>query len=420
MLSTDCVLAPAAKEINVLAMRFSRSSDTWSGFTVPGESLLTVTAARLASIPFRIFARRPFTTPHKVLILKPCCMSQVMLATPLLAALSDAFPKARFDWAVAGWARPALATNPRLSEVIDSGALGMPGCTWADVRELVARLRREQYDTCFVPSRSSLLALAARMAGIPQRVGLNVNGRGFTHTIAVGPPAGEQHEAVLYLALAEAIGVEITSGSAKGMEFYPTDSDRTAVTERLIDEIDWLGEVPLILLHPGGGCNPVRPDERKRWPAERYALLGNYLARRYKACVLIVGGEEDCEAAAAVAGMMSAPHFNLAGRLSLGELGALCEVADLYVGNDAGPTQVAAAIGCPTLAIFGPSDPAVSGPYVTRHHAIAIRPEVRREPFSWEGCVSAGEAIEAADQLLMGSRQNGELAGVLRDVSYPS
>jgi ADP-heptose:LPS heptosyltransferase len=393
-------------------MRFSRSSESWSGFTVPGESLLTVTAARLASIPFRIFARRPFTTPHKVLILKPCCMSQVMLATPLLAALSDAFPKAQYDWAVADCARPAVVTNPRLSALIDSGAVGMPWCTWADVRGLVARLRREQYDTCFIPSRSSLLALVARLAGIPQRVGLNVNGRGFAHTIAVGPPAGEQHEAVLYLALSEAVGVESTAGFAAGMEFYPTDSDRTAVTERLIDEIDWLGEVPLVLLHPGGGCNPVRSDERKRWPAERYALLGNDLARRHKACVLLVGAEEDRPLARDVAGMMSAPQFNMAGRLTLGELGALCEVADLYVGNDAGPTQIAAAIGCPTLAIFGPTDPAVSGPYAPRNQAIALRPKTKGEPFSWDGSVSVAEAVSAADCLLFGSRQNSEFVGV--------
>jgi ADP-heptose:LPS heptosyltransferase len=398
-------------------MRFSRSSNSWSGFTVPGESLLTVTAARLASIPFRIFARRPFTTPHKVLILKPCCMSQVMMATPLLAALSDAFPKAQFDWAVTDWARPAVATNPRLSAVINSGAVGMPWCTWADVRDLVARLRREQYDTCFIPSRSSMLALVARMAGIPQRIGLNVAGRGFAHTIAVGPPAGEQHEAVLYLALAEAVGVESAGGFATGMEFYPTDSDRTAVTERLIDEIDWLGEVPLILLHPGGGCNPVRSDERKRWPVERYALLGNHLARKYKACVLIVGGEDERPLAGAVAGMMSASQFNVAGRLTLGELGALCEVADLYVGNDTGPTQIAAAIGCPTLALFGPTDPAVSGPYVTRHQAISLRPDPKPEPFSWEGSVSVAEAMDAADRLLLGSRQNAKVTGALKMIS---
>jgi heptosyltransferase II len=392
-------------------MRFSRSSHSWSGFTVPGESLLTVTAARLAGIPFRILARRPFTTPRKVLILKPASMSQVMMATPLLAALSDAFPKAQFDWAVADWARPAVATNPRLSALINSGAVGMPSCTWAEVRDLVARLRREQYDTCFIPSRSSLLALVARMAGIPQRVGLNVGGRGFAHTIAVGPPAGEQHEAVLYLALSEAVGVERAAGLAAGMEFYPTDSDRTAVTERLIDEIDWLGEVPLILLHPGGSCDPARPDERKRWPAERYALLGNYLARHYKACILLVGAEEDRPLAKAVAGMMSVPHFNVSGRLTLGELGAFCEVADLYVGNDAGPTHVAAAIGCPTLALFGPTDPAVSGPYVTRNQAVALGPEREREPFSWEGSVSVAEAIAAADRLLLGSRQKVEAVG---------
>ena len=66
---------------------------------MPRENLLTAIAARLASVPFRMFAnRQPFQTPRKALILKPCCLSQVMLATPLLAALKEAYPQAQFDW----------------------------------------------------------------------------------------------------------------------------------------------------------------------------------------------------------------------------------------------------------------------------------------------------------------------------------
>jgi lipopolysaccharide heptosyltransferase II len=369
------------------------------------ENAVTVAMAQLAAIPFRLRRRGAFLPPEKVLILKPCCLSQVMLTTPLLAVMHSTYPRAQFDWAVSEWARPAVATNPRLSKLISSGRVGLPDCTWAELREFVACLQREGYDTCLIPSRSSLLSLVAWMARIPQRVGLNVQGRGFAHTWAVRSPAGEVHEAAVYLSLAEAVGADTAQGR---MEFYPGDSARTAVTQRLVDEIDWLGDVPLVIMHPGGGVNPVQQVDEKRWPIERFARLGNYLARTHKARILLVGSQENRPLADAVAGLMPTRVYNLSGRLSLGQIGALCEVADLYVGNDAGPTHVAAAVGCPTLAVFGPSDPAVSRPIHTKGRVVTLWHEVNGKGFSWNGGVTADEGIEAAEGLLQQGRKSGK------------
>lgn len=340
-----------------------------------------------------------FTPPRKALILKPCCLSQVLLATPLLAVLSETYPQARFDWAVSDWARPAIAANPRLKELIPSGRVGLPGGRWADAHQLAHQLRQEEYDTCFIPSRSGWLALVAWLAGIPRRVGLNVGGRGLTHTIKVQPPTGQPHEATVYLSLARTLGIE----REMGIEYYPPPDDRAAVTYRLVDELNWLGDVPLVILHPGGGQNPVRPEVDKRWPPERFALLGNHLARAHQARVVLVGAADERPLAQTIAGLMSSPAVNLAGCLNLGELGALSEVADLYVGNDTGPTHVAAAVGCPTLAIFGPGDPAVSAPYATKGHVVALWRD-GGTPFSWANGVTVREAMAAADALLAAVR----------------
>jgi ADP-heptose:LPS heptosyltransferase len=241
------------------------------------------------------------------------------------------------------------------------------------------------------------------MAGIRQRIGLDVHGGGFAHTIRVRPTA-ELHEAELYLALARALGLHGESDT----EFYPTDGDRIRVTEWLAGELEWLGDVPLAVLHPGGGSNPVSPDPQKQWPVERFALLGNQLVREHGARILVVGAAGDTPLVNAVVGLMSAPAHNLAGKLSLGELGALAEVANLYVGNDTGPTHVAAAMGCPTLALFGPSDVKLSRPYTRRGHVIAMpalkhvmeRAGTTTPAFSWKGNLSADEVIVAAEQLL--------------------
>lgn len=359
------------------------------------ENVLITTAARVASIPFRLFGRRPFRSPEKALILQPCCLSRALLTTPLLAALAETYPRAQFDWALNERARPAVASNPRLSELVDSGRVGLPDGRWEDVRGLADRLRERAYDTCIIPSYSTTLALVAWLARIPQRVGLSGGGRGFSHTLAVRPPDGTEHAAAACLSIARALGVE----SSAETEFYPSDGARAAMTQLLVEKLEWLGNEPLVLLHPGGGDNPWRPAEERRWPVERFVLLGSRLVRQYKARLLMVGAEADRPLAEAAAGMISAPVVNLAGQVDLGELGALCEVADLYVGNDTGPTHVAAAVGCPTLAIFGPTDPARTAPYATKGKVIALRREVEGA-FSWEEGVTVDEAAAAAGRLL--------------------
>ncbi len=371
---------------------------------MPRENFFTVAATRMARIPFALFAEKSFKPPEKVLILQTCCLSQVMLATPLLAALHEAYPKARFDWAVSDWARPAVVSNLRLTEVISTGEANLRKRSLRQLGGLVKRLRAEQYDTCFIVSRSALLSYIAWQAGIPQRIGLNIQSRGFAHTIAVRPPREEKHAAAIYLSLARAVGIEEETINRVSTEFYPPDRDRLAVTQRLVEEVDWLGDVPLVIMHPGGGINPGFSESLKRWPVERFALLGNQLVRRHGARIVLVGAAEERPLAQAIAGLMATKLTNLCGEVSLGEVGALCEVADLYVGNDAGPTHVAAAAGCSTLAIYGPSDPAYSKPYSSKADIIALWRdliEVEEErPFTWDIGVTVEQAVDAADTLL--------------------
>lgn len=369
---------------------------------MPQENVITTIAARVAAIPFRLAHRASLSPPRKALILHPCCISQVMLATPLLATLKRAYPQTRFDWAVSNWARPAIVGNPHLTELISTGETAVPQLSWSQLRALIQQLRQEQYDTCFIPGRSSLLAYVAWRAGIPQRVGINVHGRGFAHTVPVPPPPGERHAAIVYLSLAKAMGIDTGREGRLPMAFYPSDGARTAVTRRLIDEVEWLGDVPLVIIHPGGGDSPAYTDKSKQWPVERFVRLGNYLVRKHKARLLLVGSQADQALAADIEGLIPVPVANWTGRVTLSEIGALGEMADLYIGNDTGPTHIAAAVGCPTIAIFGPSDPRISAPYGDEGKVTVLWKEGDGggRPFSWENGVSVNEAQKAADKLL--------------------
>ncbi|MCP5101031.1 MAG: glycosyltransferase family 9 protein, partial [Chloroflexi bacterium] len=189
-----------------------------------------------------------------------------MLSTPLLTLLSNAYPQARFDWAISDSSRQAIAGNPRLTELVRTCHHNIENASWQDLQDLIHRLRVEAYDTCIIPSRSSLLAWIAWQAQIPQRIGLSAGGRGFSHTLAVKYPAGEVHEAAVYLEIAKAMGLDTGVGKRIAMEYYPPDSDRTAVTQRLIDKLNWLGDRPLVVMHPGGGDGTTTTDNRKQWP----------------------------------------------------------------------------------------------------------------------------------------------------------
>ncbi len=367
---------------------------------MPQESFLTAAAARFLSLPFRL-ARRPFTPPKKALILHPCCLSQVMLATPLLSVLTAAFPNARFDWAVSDWARPAIAKNPHITELLPTGELGVTSLSFGQRRALAAQFRQGGYDTCLILGRSSLLSWLAWQAGIPQRIGVASGGRGFANTLVAPLRTGQQHATDVYLSLAAACGVDLPPGERPPMAFYPADKDRTTITQRLIDDLEWLGDMPLAVIHPGGGTGSLFEDPLKRWPSERFVLLINHLVRQHQARILLVGSQHDLALTHAIAGMTSAHCANWAGRITLGELGALGEVANLYVGNDTGPTHVAAAVGCPTLAIFGPSNPMLSAPYSPQtERVVTLWQDEAIRPFSWQEGVTVSQAIKAAEQLL--------------------
>lgn len=348
--------------------------------------------------PSWLVSRRPLTPPQRAVILQPHGVSSIMLATPLLAALGMAFPDAQFDWVVQNDAAAAVAGNPRLRRLIRLEDNSGDSSAHAGAI-LVERLQRGEYDTCFLTDQAGRLGAIARRAGIPQRLGLSEAGYGQASTFMVRPPASDRHRAVHNLALAAAAGVAESDLHAAEAEFYPSDADRTAVTRWLVEDLDWLGETPLVIMHPGGVPEGTG-RANQRWPAARFARLANHLGRTHGARVILVGGPADVRIAVEVAGMVAAPVTNRAGQMGLGEVGALGEIAGLYVGNDAGPTHIAAAAGCPTLAIFGPTDPAVTAPYTRRSPVEVLRESPGSGPFSWDNGVSVEQAAAAADRLL--------------------
>ncbi len=301
--------------------------------------------------------------PRSVLIIKPCCLGDVLLTTPLVAALRKAWPEARIAYATGAWSLPMIATSDHIDATITLPERWTPGSLLATAREL----RRRRFEIVFVPDRSPLLALLAWLAGIPVRVGLDSAGRGFAYTHRVPLPPGVTHEADLYSRLAIQIGLD----PPRRLFFFPRESARAAAAT-LVSQYRH-DERPLIALHPGGGQNPGMTLPRKRWLPERWALVADALSRRYGAQVIILGGPGDEDAAAVVANAMRESSMMLVRRWNWEELGAVVERCALFLGHDTGMMHLAVAVGTPTVAVFGPSDPQMYGPYGD-HGAAVWRP----------------------------------------------
>lgn len=296
--------------------------------------------------------------PSRIVLILPCCIGDVVLATATLKALRQGFPNAHITWAVGSWSAAAVAQHPLLNAVLDTGPAALPVKSPIGLWRFVRQLRAGCFDMAVSLVRSPLMSAAALLSGIPARVGLDSGGRGFGYTLRVPiDPRQPRHEADIYLQTARALGLD-TTGCWANIPVPPPDLDlmRARLSEQGITGA-------FIVLNPAGGRNPGMVFDVKRWPPDYFAALADRLARRWHMPVVLVGGPADGQIVRAVQTAMQTPAHTWIGALSFAETAALARLAQVYVGNDTGFTHLAAAAGAKTVMILGPSDPTRYAPY---------------------------------------------------------
>lgn len=341
-------------------------------------------------------------------MIKPCCIGDLIMTTPLLDALRRAYPNASITYVAGTWSKAIPEHHPAVDRVIDSGSIGLAGhYSLKDYMKFANQLRSHAFDMAFVLDRSPMVTLLPGLAGIPRRIGPDSLGRGFSLTdrVAVSTsPQRLQHQAELYLDLARAVGLPVDSPH---LSFVPTAAERRTVTAptRL-----------RIALFAGGGSNPGMQMTAKRWPLERYRELAHELLRELDAEILLIGGSDDVQLNQQLRvdlDAFSQRVIDITGQTTLGELGAQLERCDLFIGNDSSPMHLAAAVNIPVLVLFGPTSPQEYGPYPLddpRHIALWHNPSGRPCFFMGQvrtldncDCINAitvDEVWQAAQQLL--------------------
>jgi lipopolysaccharide heptosyltransferase II len=312
---------------------------------------------------------------RSIVVIKPCCLGDVLMTTPLLEVLRRNYPDAHITYVVGTWSKVIAEHHPAVDTVIDCGTVGIPGrYGLSDYLELAARLRRGHFDLAFVLDRSPMLTLLPWLAAIPRRVGPDSLGRGFSLTDRIpvsSSPAHLQHQADIYLDLARALHLIIDTPR---LRFVPTAQERATANRSSHLQI---------AIFPGGGSNPGMELTAKRWLPQRYRELVRKLVYELDAHVLLIGGQDDVPLTQSLLKNLDVPEgtvLNLAGKTSFGQLAAQLQVCDLFIGNDSSPMHLAAAVNIPVIAIFGPTSPQEYGPYPLddpRHIALWRHPTGR-------------------------------------------
>ena len=292
---------------------------------------------------------------RKFLVVNMNYMGDALLTTPAIAALRKAHPEARIDTVVgAGAAAEVLQNNPDLDTIIARTARG----GWARVVQTYRLLRDGRYTDVVILPPLSAYAAAAWLARTPRRVGQG--GRGMNRFLTELRQTRATHMAD---AMLDTMPLPMTPHRAVRRLVVTVDAESKAASDALLAASGIALDGPVLAVNVGA----TRPQ--KRWFAASFAQTLDGLADT--PCVLIGSGAEDTALAAEVLRLAQHAHpINLVGKTSVKTLAAVLQRCDLLLSADSGPMHLATAVGTPTLALFGSTDPAVTGPFDTRSEAI--------------------------------------------------
>lgn len=319
-------------------------------------------------------------------VMLPNWVGDCVMATPTLRALRRRFPLAQITgiarphllslFSPVDWLDRRLAWEPRGSGWLKPGYLN-PG--WLGLgrlgrtAKLIAELRREPLDLLFVLRNSGLAAAVARASGAKETIGYARRGSGLFLSRALAPPrAGGRFTPIsavdYYLQLAEAAGCPPESPE---LELSTTDDDEAAA-DAIWRRLDLPDPEEVVLLNVGGAYGAA-----KQWPAEHASELARQLAEQDGLTAVFLCGPDEREQAARLSAAADHPRVkSLATEdVRFGPTKAFIRRASLLVSTDSGPRHIAAAVGTPTVALFGPIDPAWSENYQIAARRLHLRLE---------------------------------------------
>jgi heptosyltransferase-2 len=283
-------------------------------------------------------------------------IGDAVMTLPALRALRKAYPGATISLLAKPAVIPVFENNPDIDDIISydkkfSGFMGK--------LRLARLLRKKEFSMALLLQNAFDAALIAWLARIPRRIGYNRDGRGFllTDTVPFNGDDRKVHHIEYYLNLLDSAGIHAN---------FEEPVIHLSLEERLHAR-EVLSELsrPILGINPGATFGSA-----KRWLPVRFAEVANWFRRDTGGGAVIFGSRNEAALAQEINKNIPEGKLFLAGKTSLRELAALIAECDIMLTNDSGPMHIACAVGTPTLAIFGSTDPKLTGPAGEGHNTI--------------------------------------------------
>ena len=309
----------------------------------------------------------------KIVVRAPNWIGDSILAIPVLESLRKNYPDVEIH----------IAANVRVIDLFTvfdfvESIIPLPAkSNFKNLRESSELLKSYKFDAGLLLTNSFASALLFYLAKIPNRWGYQYEGRQILLTKAVAKTNREKslHQVHYYLNLVAGLGL---SPASPNISFPLNSSILKDAAAFLSSENVPIGNT-LITLNPGAYYGSA-----KRWPEHKFSQLAILLQEKFSSEILIIGSADEIALAENIAAPMKKKPHILAGKTSLPQLAGVIAKSNLCISNDTGPMHLAVALKVPTVAIFGPTNPDITGPF--QEPSDFIKKEVPCWPCTYREC----------------------------------
>ena len=282
----------------------------------------------------------------KILCIKPRGIGDIILSTIVLENLKAALPKVEIHYLTEEFAKRAVENNPFVSKILSYKKSD-------SIFSIIKEVRSEKYDLVLDLYSNPKTAQITFFSGAKFRAGYDKKGRRYAYNFKGQLGTMGKHAAEDNLVLLESLDIPIVSKNI----LYQTSEDEKKFAEIFLKDKINRNEFRLIGIIPSGGW------ESKRCDASKLIEIFNEIQKSINAKIIILWGPGDEKDAKEIfEGLI--PNPLIAPNTTFGELSGLIEKCDLIIANDSGPMHVAAALGIPTIGIFGPTNPENHKPFL--------------------------------------------------------
>jgi lipopolysaccharide heptosyltransferase II len=283
------------------------------------------------------------------------------MCTAALRALRANRPDLRIVAVAKSWVADIIRHSPDIDSLLiyqhRRGILRL-----SDTIRITRTLKRENAAAAILFQTAFESALMAYLAGIPIRIGRKTDHRGplINHPVVLDEEVLSRHQVHHYMAVTKSAVGSFSSPYDPVVTLSQHDRDHAG---QLMKSISQAG--PVITLAPGAAYGSA-----KRWPPERFSQFATLARESWNARLILCGGPGDMSLADDIQSGTNQPILSVAGKVPLLTQAALIEESDVCISNDSGLMHLAAALGTPVVALFGPTKPGITGPWGDDHQIL--------------------------------------------------